>query len=230
MDNISSPPQSISNPNKSSNSWIYWLIGCCALIIIVAIGITIALGYGAFNIANNISKTNLENLSTQFENSLENDINNSLESNLQTELDKLDQDLKDLEKKTNTPNASNNEVQDQVAILEVGTIEGNLTYPSEVIPDLTICAEEISNPANQYCTKELISDTKYSSGRGYKLDVAPGKYYVYSYFSDPTYKAYYSEFVTCGMDVSCPSHAKIVVTVNDGDHLTNINPNDWYNY
>ncbi len=205
-----------SSASKSSNSWIYWVLGCCGIIILISIIIVIGLGYGAFNIAKNVPKP---------------DLNNQLEDKLNSELDKIDKQLKDLEDKTTkekTTNKPTDEVQDKEAILQVGSIEGSLSYPSEVIPDLTVCAEEVGNTTNQYCTSDLISNPKYTAGRGYKLDVAPGKYYVFSYFITPDYKAYYTEFVPCGLDISCPSHDKIVVTVNDGDTITNIDPVDWY--
>jgi len=42
------------------------------------------------------------------------------------------------------------------------------------------------------------------------------------------YKAYYSEFVTCGLSVNCPSHKPIPVAVKTGETVNDIDPQDWY--
>jgi len=43
------------------------------------------------------------------------------------------------------------------------------------------------------------------------------------------YKAYYSEFVTCGLSVDCASHEPIIVEVKSGQTTDGVNPQDWYN-
>jgi hypothetical protein len=63
----------------------------------------------------------------------------------------------------------------------------------------------------------------------YTLKVPPGKYFVYQ--TTPNnwdIPAYYTEFVTCGMSVDCPSHKKIVVTAVGGATISKINPSDNY--
>lgn len=123
---------------------------------------------------------------------------------------------------------------------QFGFIEGALGYPSEGIPPLEICAENITTQ-QKFCTQKNIEDKKYTYGKGYKLEVPPGNYYVYATgegsFGDPVtgkiinappYKAYYSEFVTCGFSVNCPSHQPIIVTVTSGQTTDNIDPQDWY--
>jgi len=43
------------------------------------------------------------------------------------------------------------------------------------------------------------------------------------------YMSYYSEFVTCGLNVKCPSHEPIKVSVTAGKTTSKIDPDDWYN-
>jgi len=81
-----------------------------------------------------------------------------------------------------------------------GVIEGALGYPGEKIPgDMKVCAENL-------VTKHVFATTASLKG----------------------HRAYYSEFVTCGLRVSCPSHAPIVVTVLAGQMVSAVDPHDWY--
>ncbi len=114
---------------------------------------------------------------------------------------------------------------------QTGTIEGSLSFPSEGIPaDLKVCAETLLGVQFE-CTSTHIQDSKYTYGSGYKLELPPGKYYVYAQAPsfNSNYKAYYSEFVTCGLSINCPSHKPIEVEVTSGATLTGIDPQDWYN-
>jgi len=118
-----------------------------------------------------------------------------------------------------------------------GIIEGSLSHPSEFIPpDMTICAQNISTQ-ERLCTARHLKGEQYQYGDGYKLKVPPGAYHVYAYLPDPgkygasypkDYRAYYSEFVKCGMREECLSHAPVVVRVRSGENLKSIDPQDWY--
>jgi hypothetical protein len=118
-----------------------------------------------------------------------------------------------------------------------GVIEGSLSYPSEFIPpDMTICAENLATK-HIYSTNKHLKAKKYKYKVGYKLEVPPGDYHVYAYLPDPArygagyskdYRAYYSEFVKCGMTENCPSHAPMVVKVKSGGTVSGIDPMDWY--
>ncbi len=109
-----------------------------------------------------------------------------------------------------------------------GTIEGSLSFPGEGIPEgMEICAEN-QTTKEVYCTSKHIQDLKYTYRVGYKLDVPAGTYLVYA--SDPykDYLAYYSEFVTCGLSVDCPSHEPILVEVKASKTTNEVDPQDWY--
>lgn len=108
-----------------------------------------------------------------------------------------------------------------------GTIAGELSYPSDHIPeDLRICAQALDSK------QRLCTTRKQSRGRKtrYELKVPPGTYHV---FADSRSEwtgrpAYYSEFVTCGLDVKCPSHKPIPVTIAAGERRDGVHPGDWY--
>ena len=118
-----------------------------------------------------------------------------------------------------------------------GVIEGSLSYPSEFIPpDMTICAENLATK-KLYCTHKHLKAKKHQYQVGYKLTVPPGDYHVFAHLPDPAkygagyskdYRAYYSEFVKCGMTENCSSHAPIVVKIKSGETISNIDPQDWY--
>lgn len=120
----------------------------------------------------------------------------------------------------------------------LATIEGSLSYPSEDIPPLVICAENTENE-EEYCTFQMIRGSAYKYGYGYKLEVPKGKYFIYAKIDENAvfdagdladYKAYYSDFVTCGMEFDCPSHEPIMIEVQDGEIIQNASPTDWYNF
>lgn len=109
-----------------------------------------------------------------------------------------------------------------------GTIEGSLSFPGEGIPeDMEICAEN-QDTKEVYCADKHIQDPKYTYGVGYTLDVPAGIYLVYALDPYKDYKAYYSEFVTCGLSVDCPSHEPILVEVKVGETISEVDPQDWY--
>jgi hypothetical protein len=119
----------------------------------------------------------------------------------------------------------------------VGVIEGSLSYPGEFIPDdMTICAENLATK-KIYCTNKHLKAKKYQYKLGYKLEVSPGNYHVFAQLPDPArygadytkdYRAYYSEFVKCGMSVNCKDHTPIVVIVKSGATTSGVDPMDWY--
>ncbi len=109
---------------------------------------------------------------------------------------------------------------------EKGTIGGYLIYPSSGIPEeVGVCAQSIDDPKMINCVKQ-IKDKKYETGVGYQMDLSPGNYYVYAFYKDM--KAYYDEFVICGLKAECKSHTKIPVVVTAGSVQDKILPHDWY--
>lgn len=112
-----------------------------------------------------------------------------------------------------------------------GAIEGSLSFPSEGIPEnMMVCAETLEGDIKE-CTNSHIKDAKYEYGEGYRLNVPPGTYFVYALVpeSEIDTKAYYNEFVVCGLSASCDSHELITVEVESGKTTSNIDPGDWYN-
>lgn len=107
-----------------------------------------------------------------------------------------------------------------------GFIEGSLSYPSDFIPPMKICAEDI-NTKKQYCTSENIKSSRYKYGEGYKISVPSGQYYVFATTEAlGSYRAYHSE-AKCG-EAGGKSHDPILVEVRSGRDIDNINPCDWY--
>ncbi len=128
---------------------------------------------------------------------------------------------------TNTEVLTPDEVMSTVEPSAFGKIQGKLSYPSEGVPiDMVICAQRKDTSQN-FCTNDHIITPDQPTT--YQLEVPAGSYEVYAYVeSSPQVKAYYSEFVTCGLLASCPSHKRIEVAVQGGATLNNIDPGDWY--
>ena len=114
-------------------------------------------------------------------------------------------------------------------VLDKGVVEGSMSFPSEGIPDqVLVCAENIQT-RKEFCTDKRINDPKYTYRVGFKLEVPTGKYLVYEKMPPDEYRAYYSEFVTCGLSVNCTSHEPIVVEVKKNQTVSEVDPQDWYN-
>ena len=107
-----------------------------------------------------------------------------------------------------------------------GYISGNLGFPGEFIPpDLMVNA--VNMQTNQ--VSSTTDKDKYDQSKKYILKVLAGKYQVYAATKEvPNYKAYYTQYVRCGLQVGCTSHAVITITVAGGDTVKNIDPQDWY--
>ena len=118
-----------------------------------------------------------------------------------------------------------------------GVITGELSYPSDHIPkEIHICAENVVS-AEITCTNDHVVGSGDNGLTTYRLEVAPGEYRVFAILPEGAefkpasgldYRAYYSEFVTCGAQASCPSHEPITVKIEAGQTVSGVGPNDWY--
>ena len=135
--------------------------------------------------------------------------------------------LKPLEVRARESESSIPENANQVAQLpnfqfaSTGLITGDLSFPSEHIPALTIIATRIDNGKNTFYSTQTV-DGQFS----YALRVDPGVYQVVAYAGN--YAGGYTEYVTCGLGANCGDHDLLPVLVQAGDVLSNINPGDWY--
>ena len=115
---------------------------------------------------------------------------------------------------------------------KTGTIEGSMGFPSQGIPkDIIVCAEN-TETKDEICTDQRGEG---GTGIGYAIaDVPVGTYLVYERFIEGTGngfegdRAYYSEYVVCGISVECEDHTPIEVSVTAGETTTGIDPVDWY--
>ncbi len=126
------------------------------------------------------------------------------------------------------------EVESKIEEFGYGVVTGSLSYPSEFIPaDMEVCAEDI-NGEKILCTNEHVRGESFTYGIGYALTLPAGEYYIYAHVPNQvdmkgeSYKAYFSEFVTCGLSVECSDHSPIKVVVVQGETISSVDPQDWY--
>ena len=103
-------------------------------------------------------------------------------------------------------------------------LTGKLQYPSSFIPALEIFARDTES-GDVFST-----DTKQNQNN-WSLVVPSGTYQVFAYVlnaSNTELAAGYSEFVTCGLKVSCPSHKLIMVKAESGKTTSGVDVSDWY--
>lgn len=107
-------------------------------------------------------------------------------------------------------------------------IQGSLGYPSEGIPeDMSVCAQDISSK-ERHCTDKQIQDEQFQYGKGYQITVPAGQYIVFAQVDNYSSLGYYSEFVNCGMKKGCQSHKPIIVEIEEGKQIKDIDPQDFY--
>lgn len=190
-------------PASTSNNTIWYLLGgCCCLMLIIIL--LFVFGFGAyFSFAPKTKTTETSNFS----------------DNIFDDFEQYDSDQ-----------VSTDNIDEPLIPETTGTIEGSLSYPGEKIPvDLKVCAENIFYSEKTYCTDQQIKDSKYTNSTGYQIEAPVGSYYVYSYqVSQPDKKAYYTEFVECGLKADCPSHDKLIIDVYPNEITDKVDPADWY--
>jgi len=105
---------------------------------------------------------------------------------------------------------------------KLGTISGTIKYPEEKIPALLVCAVNLKTEKKQ-CVQTLPNTPSYA------LRVPEGDYWVYSKLEDDPVKrkAWYSEFLECGLLPECKDHSPVTVAVMN-DEIAEAHPNDWY--
>ena len=106
-----------------------------------------------------------------------------------------------------------------------GSISGNLSYPSEYIPELRVVALRVGTE-EYYMVETALNQSTYEI-----TGMTPGDYYVLAYFREgepPDYYDAYSEAILCGLSVDCTDHSLITVSLSAGQYLTGIDPGDWY--
>lgn len=114
-----------------------------------------------------------------------------------------------------------------------GSIQGSMVYPSDAIPGVMVaCAENVE-------TRETLCSEKrrnWETGVRYSLKLSPGRYYVYGTLlpGDDSVgemrgmKAYYTDYIKCGMGENCKSNKRIILEVKAGETLAGITVGDWW--
>jgi len=105
--------------------------------------------------------------------------------------------------------------------IEMGEVMGQLCYPSEFIPPLTLYFENVGN--------NLVSQFDHSDGSdSYSVNLFPGTYVAYAYRQGTNIGGSYSQAVLCGLNVNCTDHTLIEFDVLAGQTTMDIDICDYY--
>lgn len=111
-------------------------------------------------------------------------------------------------------------------MLKPGSISGRLSYPSEFLPPMRVCAISTDGGSRFGCaiTRE--------NQRTYRIDnLAPATYYVLAYVKDGGVHATgaFTRAVRCGVgQPRCTDGSLIPVTLGEGNIITGVDPGDFY--
>lgn len=121
-------------------------------------------------------------------------------------------------------------------VAENGTISGKIMYPSSGIPTKTKIFAEDTKTGKVYEATVTFAETTtdMAPSATYTVSVPAGSYYMYGTIADfndqngTPWKAYYNQFVVCGMAATCKDVTKVVLNVEAGGKVVNITIGDWY--
>jgi len=102
-----------------------------------------------------------------------------------------------------------------------GVVTGQIYYPSEFIPAMTLFLERID-------TREVVTASIIAGQRYYTLTVSPGTYRAYAWPLDPRSVRSIGAFTACKPNTPCEDHTFEPVTVAAGQTVTGVDIYDWY--
>lgn len=104
----------------------------------------------------------------------------------------------------------------------MGTISGELCYPSQSIPPLVLYFEDAETGNILTLDTELNQDT-------FEFEIAPGSYTAFAYVKGiDESPGGYTEYVPCGLTDECLDHTLIEFKVVDDGLTSDIDICDWY--
>src|SRR2546430_2228102 len=119
----------------------------------------------------------------------------------------------------------------------VGSVTGRFGYPSDMIPALALYALPVTNTADGrhvIVRERWTGSPPESQGGGrFTMSLPAGTYYFVAYSREAPGSGVrpaggYTQFVTCGSQRSCGSHALLPVSVTAGQTVSNIDITDWF--
>lgn len=111
---------------------------------------------------------------------------------------------------------------------EKNTIEGNIGYPSDYVPEVVVYLEDVDSGDffKQTIDFSLDGESKYIF-----QDIPNGKYIIYAIPTEQDTEMLiggYTHAVPCGLTAECINHDYLHLEVKNGTHLQNINIYDWF--
>ena len=107
-----------------------------------------------------------------------------------------------------------------------GSIEGNLSYPSEGIPPMAVVAFRVGGQPNEYYY--VVTGANQSTYELVNLPVGTYSIVAYPMLEGNTLAGGYTQAVPCGLSANCTDHSFISVPVSAGSATLGANPTDWY--
>jgi hypothetical protein len=100
-------------------------------------------------------------------------------------------------------------------------VQGQVCYPSENIPPMTLFFEETN-------TSTLVELPTTENQTEYQVKLDPGLYIAYAWLLDFSRGGMYSRAVLCGLGTECTDHTVLPFTVNELELTEGIDICDWF--
>ena len=116
---------------------------------------------------------------------------------------------------------------DTPAATMTARLAGRITYPSEELPVMRVCAVDSTDPGSAVCTRTTAGQDTYT------LDVPAGAWWLLAWPQDTGTEGdpgLLSEASACLVrgEAGCDDHALALLTVQPGDAREGLDINDWY--
>lgn len=114
------------------------------------------------------------------------------------------------------------------ACSKTNTIEGNIGYPSDYVPEMDVYLENVES-GDLYV--QTIAGSMDGESKYIFENIPDGEYIAYAVPIEEGVGSFiggYTHAVPCGLSTECTNHEYISLEVKDGTHLTDINIYDWY--
>ena len=102
----------------------------------------------------------------------------------------------------------------------LGTVNGNICYPGEGIPAMTIYFREIT-------TNQITEIPVVDNQVNYSIQLTPGEYYAFAWMPGYQVGGMYTKAVPCGLAITCTDHDPIAFKLRSGETVAGIDICDW---
>jgi hypothetical protein len=103
---------------------------------------------------------------------------------------------------------------------QTGLVSGRICYPGDRSPEMVLY---FSQHQDGYLLEIPVSEDQ----EWYQIELEPGSYFVFAWVESYQIGGMYTQAVLCGLGENCSDHSPVLVSVQAGQVIDNIDVCDW---